>query len=46
MEAPKIDTGLDTQIQFMNFMMESNNHEILKAIKQSLEELKSIKEKK
>lgn len=45
MEAMKFDTGIDTQIAFMDFMIETNNHEILKAIKNSLIELKKIKEK-
>lgn len=42
---PKIDTNLDNQIKFVEFMLETNNHEILVAIKNSLMELKDIKSK-
>jgi hypothetical protein len=45
MEAPKIDPNLDNQIKFVQFMIETNNAEILVAIKQSLLELKVIKDK-
>lgn len=45
MEAPKIDPNLDNQIKFVQFMIETNNAEILVAIKNSLLELKSIKDK-
>lgn len=44
MEEMKFDTGINTQIAFMDFMIETNSHEILKAIKESLLELKKIKE--
>lgn len=42
---PKIDTNLDNQIKFVEFMLETNNHEILVAIKNSLIELKDIRMK-
>lgn len=42
----KIDTSLDNQIRFVEFMMENNSHAIIQAIKSSLEELKRIKEEK
>ena len=45
MEAPKIDPNLDNQIKFVQFMIETNNAEILVAIKKSLLELKVIKDK-
>lgn len=45
MEAPKIDPNLDNQIKFVQFMIETNNAEILVAIKNSLLELKNIKDK-
>jgi len=45
MEAPKIDTHLDNQIKFVEFMIETNNVDILVAIKQSLLELKERREK-
>jgi hypothetical protein len=45
MEVPKIDPNLDNQIKFVQFMIETNNAEILVAIKQSLLELKVIKDK-
>lgn len=41
---PKVDTKLDNQIQFVEFMLESTKHDILVAIKHSLIELKRIKE--
>lgn len=44
MENMKFDTSLPTQLAFMDFMIETNNHEILKAIKNSLLELKKIKD--
>lgn len=46
MEAPKIETHLENQIKFVEFMIETNNHEILVAIKNSLLELKKIKDDK
>lgn len=42
---PKIDTNLDNQIKFVEFMLETNNHDILVAIKKSLVELKDIRER-
>jgi hypothetical protein len=45
MEIPKIDTNLDNQIKFVEFMIETNNVDILVAIKKSLLELKEIREK-
>lgn len=45
MEVPKIDPNLDNQIKFLQFMIETNNAEILVAIKQSLLELKERREK-
>lgn len=44
MEKPKIETTLDNQIKFVEYMLEHNNVEILAAIKHSLLELKKIKE--
>jgi hypothetical protein len=44
MEIPKIDPNLDNQIKFVEFMIETNNIELLVAIKNSLLELKSIKD--
>lgn len=44
METMKFDTSLPTQLAFMDFMIETNDHEILKAIKESLLELKKIKD--
>jgi len=46
MEIPKIDPNLDNQIKFVEFMIETQNIEILVAIKNSLLELKKIKEDK
>lgn len=46
MEIPKIDPNLDNQIRFVEFMIETQNIEILIAIKNSLLELKKIKEDK
>jgi hypothetical protein len=46
MEIPKIDPNLDNQIKFVEFMIETQNIEILVAIKNSLLELKKIKEEK
>jgi len=46
MEAPKIETTLENQIKFVEFMLEVNNVEILVAIKQSLIELQKIRENK
>lgn len=41
----KLEPNLDNQIKFVEFMIEGNSHEIIKAIKESLLELKAIKEK-
>jgi len=46
MEIPKIDPNLENQIKFVEFMIETQNIEILVAIKNSLLELKKIKEEK
>ena len=46
MEIPKIDPNLDNQIKFVEFMIETQNIEILVAIKNSLLKLKKIKEEK
>ena len=46
MEIPKIDPNLDNQIKFVEFMIETQNIEILVAIKNSLLELKKIKVEK
>lgn len=43
---PKIETTLDNQIKFVEFMLENNQHDIINAIKESLLELKEIKEGK
>lgn len=45
MGQPRIEPTLDNQIRFVEYMLESNNIELLKAILDSLNELKSIKEK-
>lgn len=46
METPRIIPHLENQIKFVEFMIETNNIEILVAIKNSLLELKKLKEDK
>lgn len=41
---PKIEATLENQIKFVEFMLENNPHEIINAVKESLLELKRIKE--
>lgn len=41
---PRIETNLENQIKFVEFMLENNPHEIINAIKESLLELKAIKD--
>lgn len=42
---PRIDTNLENQIQFIDFILENNPLEIIIAIRDSLMELKAIKER-
>lgn len=44
MEKNKLENTLDNQIKFVEYMLENNNVEILAAIRQSLLELKKIRE--
>lgn len=44
MEKPRIENTLDNQIKFVEYMLENNRVDILVAIKNSLLELKRLKE--
>lgn len=44
MEQPRLENTLENQIKFVEYMLEHNKVDILIAIKESLKELKKIKD--